>query len=322
MKTRLQFKLATKEQSRLRMALDGPAGAGKTYTALLFAHALAEQIGGRVAVIDTEHASASKYADLFPPYDVLEMDEFSPALYTEAIRLAESAGYSVLIIDSLSHAWDGSGGALEMVDDAAARSRAGNSYTAWRDVTPLHRRMVEAILQSSCHIIATMRSKMEYIMQEETRNGRTVQVPRKVGLAPIQRQGMEYEFDIVADMDIDHRLVVSKSRCFAVADNVTLKPKGDWLQPVIAWLTSGEAVVREQEQAAQTAATGPAPHWSKDTESRKRFWAWTGDIGLTKAEVHAALGVEHVEEFNGSKSDAVAAINAYIEAHVDEGQEA
>jgi len=142
-------------------------------------------------------------------------------------------------------------------------------------------------------------------------------------MAPVQRAGTEYEFDIVADMDIDHRLIVSKSRCFAVADLVVSKPKGDWMQPVIAWLTSGEAVVREpqQEQAAQTAATEPAPHWIKDSESRRRFWAWTGDLGLTKAEVHAALGVEHVEEFNGSKSDAVAVINAYIEAHVDEGQE-
>jgi len=163
---RLTFTRATKKQARLRMALDGPSGAGKTYTGLLSAFALAEATGARVAVIDTEHASASKYADMFPEFDVLELDEFSPETYTEAIRLAERVGYGVLLIDSLSHAWDGVGGALEQVDKAAARNQ-GNSYTAWRDVTPLHRQMVEAILQSNCHIIATMRSKMEYVLEAQ-----------------------------------------------------------------------------------------------------------------------------------------------------------
>lgn len=262
----LQFKRATKEKTRLRMAIDGPSGSGKTYTALTFAFALADAVGGKVALIDTEHASASKYADQFPEFDTLEMDTFSPETYTEAIKLAEQAGYSVLVIDSLSHAWDGMGGALELVDKAAARSRSGNSYTAWRDVTPLHRQMVEAILQSSCHIIVTMRSKMEYILQEETRNGRTVQVPKKIGMAPIQRQGTEYEFDIVADIDIDHKLIVSKSRCSAVADAVQLKPKGEWMQPVIDWLTSGiEAKPRESEQAKANESAQPTPPVPKPT---------------------------------------------------------
>ena len=324
---RLAFTRATKKQARLRMALDGPSGAGKTYTGLLSAFALAEATGARVAVIDTEHASASKYSDLFPPFDVLELDTFSPETYTEAIGLAAKAGYGVLLIDSLSHAWDGVGGALEMVDKASARSQ-GNSYTAWKDVTPVHRAMVEAILQSGCHIIVTMRSKMEYVLQEETnRQGKTIQVPRKVGMAPVQRQGMEYEFDIVADLDIDHRLMVSKSRCFAVADLVVTKPKGEWMTPVIAWLTSGEAVKADATQVEQAPAQAEpekkAPpeedrpmHWIDGEDSRKRFWAWAGGLGLSNAEVHAALGVESVKDFAGNKQAAVKAINAYIEARL------
>lgn len=326
--TNLQFKRATKQQVRLRMAIDGPSGAGKTYTGLLFAFELAKATGSRVAVIDTEHASAAKYSDLFPEFDVLELDTFSPEVYTEAIRLAEKAGYGVLVIDSLSHAWDGTGGALEQVDKAAARQQ-GNSYTAWRDVTPLHRQMVEGILQSECHVIVTMRSKMEYVLQEEQRNGRTIQVPRKIGMAPIQRQGMEYEFDIVADMDIDHRLVVSKSRCFAVADNVTMKPRGEWMAPVIAWLTSGEAVKVEPEHTqppvqvqSEPGPPTPAAHWIDNKDTRKRFWAWTNSISLTNEEVYEALGVEHIHDYTGTKDDARAAIEGYIESHSAQAQEA
>jgi hypothetical protein len=307
------------------MAIDGPSGAGKTYTALEFAFALAEATGSKVAVVDTEHASAAKYSDQFPPFDVLELDTFSPETYAEAIVLAEKAGYGVLVIDSLSHAWDGVGGALEQVDKASSRNQ-GNSYTAWKDVTPIHRQMVEAILQSGCHVIATMRSKMEYILEAQEKNGRTVQVPKKVGMAPVQRQGMEYEFDIVADMDTDHRMIVSKSRCSAVADAVQLKPTGAWMAPVIVWLTSGEAIKTEPEPTpapkaeptnrAEPPATQKAeqPHWIKDEDGRKRFWAWTISQGLSNADVHAALGVEHVEDYAGSKTDAVTAINVYIEA--------
>jgi len=299
MKTRLQFKLATKEQSRLRMALDGPAGAGKTYTALMFAFALQERVGGKVGLIDTEHASAAKYADEFPPFDVLVLDSFAPDTYAEAIKLAESAGYNILVIDSLSHAWDGVEGALEQVDKAAARS--GNSYTAWRDVTPMHRRMVEAILQSDCHIIATMRSKMEYVLEEQTTSkGRTVQVPRKVGLAPIQRQGMEYEFDLIADLDIEHKMIVSKSRCSAVDGAVVLKPKGDWLSPVIDWLTSGKEVT-------------PEPRWQDDQAQIDKFWAWAKSTGRDREACLDALKVDDLSQFSGSIKEAAEIVAKEVE---------
>ena len=128
------FKKATKEQAKLRMGIIGPAGSGKTYTALLTARNLVPD--GKIAVLDTERGSASKYADIFE-FDVCELESFHPENYIKTIQAAEEAGYDVLIIDSLSHAWTGKDGALELVDKAAARER-GNSFAAWRHVTPLH----------------------------------------------------------------------------------------------------------------------------------------------------------------------------------------
>ena len=239
----IQFTQATKQKSKLRMTLDGPSGSGKTFTGLTFAFALAGP-NGRVAVIDTERGSASKYAGDFPAFDVLELETYSPALYAQAIQAAEQAGYDVLLIDSLSHAWEGEGGALEMVDRVAAQSRSNNSYTAWRDVTPVHRKMVDAILQARLHIITTMRCKTEYVMET---NDRGKVEPRKVGMAPIQRAGMEYEFDVVCDLDWAHKMVVSKSRISAIDGDVILKPGAEWMTPIIAWLSGAPAPERKPE---------------------------------------------------------------------------
>ncbi len=226
----------------MRLALIGPSGSGKTYSALRIASHLAN--GGRVAVIDTEHGSASKYADIFD-FDTLELDTFSPQTYIDAIRAADQAGYSVLVIDSLSHAWIGKEGALELVDRAAKRSQSGNTFAAWRDVTPLHNALVDAILQSNCHIIATMRAKTEYAIEEDNRGKK---VPRKIGLAPVQRDGLEYEFDVVADMDVDNNMIVSKTRCPALHGQVYAKPGENVAKILVDWLSDGEKPALQHQQ--------------------------------------------------------------------------
>jgi len=232
------FRRAERSQSRLRMTLNGPAGSGKTFTALRFATALAQHLNGRIAFIDTEHGSASKYVGETPDgitweFDAVELRDFSPERYVEAIAAAERNGYAVLVIDSLSHAWEGTGGVLEIKD----RQGGSNQWAGWRVVTPIHNRMVEAILQSPCHIIATMRSRMEYVQESE--GGRTV--IRKLGMAPVQRPSMEYEFDIVCDLDWSHVLTVGKSRCPTVADLKVTKPGPEFMVPVIQWLVSGKS---------------------------------------------------------------------------------
>ena len=245
------FRQATKLQTRLRMTLDGPAGSGKTYTALRFAHALTQAFPGKIALIDTERGSASKYVGESPDgipwaFDTLQLLTFSPEDYTRAVVAAGSIGYSVLIIDSLSHAWEGVGGALEM------KSKAGESWSAWKNITPIHNRMVDSILQSPCHVITTMRSRMEYVPETDA-NGKIINI-RKVGLAPIQRPGMEYEFDVVADIDWSHILTVSKSRCSSVADMKIEKPGPDFMAPVVDWLKSGDA-----PSVAPASLVAPAP---------------------------------------------------------------
>lgn len=234
------FKPAVRHQLKGRIAIDGPSGSGKTFTALRLATALAD--GGRIAVVNTESGAIQKYLGLSPDgapweFDVCELTNFAPTAYTEAIVEAGKAGYDILLIDSLSHAWEGEGGALEQV--TKAQDRAKNSFTAWKDVTPQHNRMIQAILKSPCHVIATMRSKTEYVLET---NDQGKCVPRKVGMAPVQRAGMEYEFDLYCSMDWDHVLRVTKSRCPELDGIISVKPSANSFLPFVGWLKDGTAV--------------------------------------------------------------------------------
>jgi len=159
---------------------------------------------------------------------------FHPDRFVTAIEMAAGAGYTVLILDSLSHAWNGAGGTLELVEQYSKKYR-GNSYAAWGDVTPIHTRLIEAIVAAPLHVIGTMRSKQDYILVEK--NGK--QAPQKVGMAPIQRDGFEYEFDVFLDMDIDNNAIVNKTRCPALVGGVYAKPGADVAAILIDWL-SGE----------------------------------------------------------------------------------
>ena len=275
------FRRATKQQAKLRMALIGPSGSGKTYTALR----IASHLGTRVAVIDTERGSASKYADKFS-FDVLELDSFHPQQYIDGIKAAEAEGYDVLIIDSLSHAWAGKDGALELVDKAAKRMQSGNTFAAWRDVTPLHNALVDAMLQSRLHLIVTMRAKTEYVVEKDERTGKTV--PRKVGLAPIQRDGLEYEFDVVADMDLDNNMIVSKSRCEALTGAVIAKPGEDVANILRAWLSDGAPAAEAPRAKSTSAANGNA------TANSRNGFAEALRVAVTQSsqkEIAAAAGV-------------------------------
>jgi nucleoside-triphosphatase THEP1 len=246
----MQFKKATKEQAKLRLALIGLAGSGKTYSALSIASHLVP--GGRIAVIDTERGSASLYADRFA-FDVLDLERHGPENYCEAIAAAEEAGYDVVVIDSLSHAWAGRDGALEQVDRIAKREGKANNFTAWRDVTPKHNRLVDTMLSCRAHVIATLRSKMEYVLERDDKTGKNS--VRKMGLAPIQREGLDFEFSIVGDMNLSHELIVSKSRCSAVeVGSIVEKPGEKFAKALRDWLSSGAAPAAAQPAPAKPAS--------------------------------------------------------------------
>lgn len=240
----VEWKDAVKEQLKLKMAIDGPTGTGKTFTALSIAEAIATYENRRVFAIDTEGRKMLHYAERFV-FKHFPLTTFSPERYTEAIHSAEAAGADVLIIDSLSHAWVGRGGSLEQVDSASSRSNGEtNKFTAWRDPSKRHKEMIEAINQANMHIIVTMRSEMDYIMEE---NAQGRMVPKRVGLAPVQRKGVEYEFDVIADMDFEHMLTVSKTRCFDLDQYQVVRPTGiEFAQIVVPWLNAG---VRPTEMA-------------------------------------------------------------------------
>ena len=245
------FKKATRENIRLRLAFVGPAGTGKTFSALRVATAL----GGGVALVDTEHGSASKYAHRFD-FDVCELTSYDPRNYIDQIREAEKAGYDVLIIDSLSHAWMGKDGALEMVDRSAARNK-GNSFAGWRDVTPLHNALVDAILASKLHVIVTMRSKVEYVLET---NEKGKQVPRKVGMQPIQREGLDFEFDVVGDLDDANTFHVTKTRCETLTGKSFNRPGEDLAELLREWMSSGaEEDTTGLTSATETTAAQPSP---------------------------------------------------------------
>jgi hypothetical protein len=227
------FKRAIKSQKRLRMALMGPAGSGKTYTALQFATVLAE--GGSIALLDTERGSASLYSDRFT-FDVCELDNFNPQHYINAIVEASKAGYAVLIIDSLSHAWSGEGGVLDQVN-----ARGGNTFTdGWGKIgTPLQNRFMKAVLEAPMHVIATMRVKTEYAMET---NEKGKAVPKRVGLTAVQRDGVEYEFDFIGVMNIENTLTIEKTRMIDLAGAVVHKPDGKLAKRILDWLSDGEDI--------------------------------------------------------------------------------
>ena len=232
------FAKATKRKQKARLAITGPAKAGKTRTAL----SIAKYLGKTVAVIDTERGSASKYAgdDFAPEFDTAELRTFSPAEYRKAMR--EASAYDVLVIDSLSHAWMGEGGILDQKD----RSTNKSSFDAWRTLTPQHNELVDALLGFPGHLIVTMRVKTEYVLETDSRGK---QVPRRVGLAPVQRDGIEYEFDVLAEMDHDHSLHVPSSRCSDL-DGVTIRrPTGEEIaRTLLAWLDDGAAPLTTEER--------------------------------------------------------------------------
>ncbi|HEY4289462.1 MAG TPA: AAA family ATPase [Puia sp.] len=225
----MELKIATRSQVKIKLGIQGPSGGGKTMGALLLAYGLSGN-WGKIAVIDTENYSASLYAHL-GGFSVLNISApFSPEKYIEAIRFCESAGMEVIIIDSISHEWEGAGGILDVHGNMA-----GNSFTNWAKITPRHNAFIQTILQSSCHIIGTIRSKQDYVLVE--RNGK--QVPEKVGLKGVTREGMDYELTIVLDVDIRHHALASKDRTGLFMDKPEFTITPDTGKLILDWCNQG-----------------------------------------------------------------------------------
>lgn len=320
------FKQAVKYAAKLRLAIAGPSGGGKTYTAL----AIASHLGKRIALVDTEHGSASKYADMFT-FDVLELrPPFHPDRFGEAIRAAAAAGYDVLILDSLTHAWNGEGGLLDLVDEIARRMKTSNTFAAWKDATPIQNRLIEAIVGAELHVIATMRSKQDYVLESVERNGRTVQQPKKVGMAPVQRDSMEYEFDVFLDMDVDNNAIVQKTRCPQLAGRVFAKPGADVAGILRDWL-GGQTPTPATQAARPMPSTGngsapPPTDWRVEALRAKDVSGWATAAyqlpGTANALEDAAATQRWYEHVIGAfnpqtNAAALGALDRYVSAVAD-----
>lgn len=220
----MTLKKAQRKQAKLKLGMSAPSGGGKTLGSLLIAYGLMkekypqlkdDELWGKIAIIDTENGSGELYVGTvidnikIGSYNAVTLKPpFEADKYTSAIEMCKEAGMEVAIIDSTTHLWSGQGGLLEQQGNIAKRT--GNSYTAWRDVTPQHNRFVDTMLQTDMHIIATMRSKTEYVQEKDPNTGKTV--VRKVGLNPIQKDGMEFEFTVFLEIDAEHNAFGSKDR--------------------------------------------------------------------------------------------------------------
>lgn len=244
--TEFVFTPAVKEQEKARIALDGPSGSGKTWSAL----AIAQGLGARIAVIDTEKGSASKYAGDFA-FDTLKLYSYDPRDLPKALSAAAASDHDVVIVDSLSHFWMGTDGLLSQVDRITARSQSKNSWSAWKDANPMEQAMIDALLTYPGHVIVTMRTKTEWVVTEDERGKKA---PTRIGTKPVQRDGIEYEFDLVGDMDLSNTLIVSKSRISTLAGGVIQRPGAALGEQIREWLSDGVKLPTVRDYLAQLEA--------------------------------------------------------------------
>lgn len=284
-----QIKKAVRKRAKLRLGIAAPSGAGKTYSALLLAFGL----GGKVGLIDTEHGSGSLYSHL-GDYDVIEVSApYTIDKYIDAIRSFEAEGYTTIIVDSLSHAWAGDGGLLDKQGKIA--DRGVNSFAAWRTITPEHNSLVDAMLASRCHIIATMRAKQEYVLEV---NDKGKQTPKKVGLAPVQREGMEYEFTVMLDIDTNHIANASKDRT-STLDGRFFKIDRDTGKNLLNWLDGGVVEAEAERITAQQFET---------------LNALADEAGVEKSVICERYAVSSLNELPADKYDIVA---SKLQAKID-----
>lgn len=244
MSEQFEIRRAERRQARLRLALCGASGAGKTWSALLLARGLVEELiargiltgtlEGKIGMVDTERRSGSLYAHV-APFDTIDLGPpYSVDRYIGALHALERAGCAVVILDSISHAWASEGGVLALLDRLEARERFSGFGTV---VNPAQDQFVDAILRSPCHIVVTMRSKTAWVLEAREKGGRTVQVPKRIGMAPVQRPGIEYEFTTLLELDTSTHLGRPvKNRCPVFEDGKEFRVSVETGRTLATWL--------------------------------------------------------------------------------------
>ena len=268
------FRKATREKVFLKLAVTGPSGSGKTYSSLRLARGLVGPTG-KIALIDTENRSASLYADRFD-FDTLDIaPPFDNEKFVDGVNAAVEAGYGAIVIDSASHFWEGILDYKDKLDQ-----RGGNSYTNWKIAGDKFGGIVKAVLQSPTHVICCMRSKMDYVQEKDDRGKTQI---KKVGLAPIMRDGIEYEFTTVFDVALNHQAVVSKDRSGLFVDKIFMITEETGAQ-LEAWRMSGGEPLWKAQLTTVIGANEPKANtflvtlgWIKEGQTFR-------DLSVTNAE--------------------------------------
>jgi len=294
--TPTRFQKAQRQRVKLKLAITGPAGSGKTTAALTLARGLTNH--GRIAVIDTENRSASLYADLFD-FDVLDLEPpFEDRKFSEGIQTSVEAGYDAVIIDSGSHFWEA---VLDYKDKLD--KRGGNSFTNWSEATRRFRGVLDAVLQSPIHVLVCLRSKMDHVLEKDEKSGR--QVVKKVGMAPVMRDGVEYEFTVVLDLDMSHQAASSKDRTrlfdgriFEITE-ATGRSLRDWLDG--GGTDTGSQPIGSAEQSSEPdpgPPTSPQPlATAGQVEQITTYWATLKKDGNAKPAALAFAGAPTAQDW-------------------------
>lgn len=234
-----QLRKATRQKAKIRLGLSAVAGGGKSYSAILIAKGLTGDLS-KVAVIDTENNSADLYAHL-GDYSVLPLiSPYTPENYIKAIKECEDAGMECIIIDSITHEWDGKGGCLQI------QEQLGGKYQDWAKVTPRHQAFIDAILQCKCHVITTVRRKQDYEMTKDSSGKMKVE---KAGLKEVTREGFEYELTANLEIDTRHNATASKDRTGLFMGHPSFVPDEKTGEIIREWCESGVDVIDEVKQS-------------------------------------------------------------------------
>jgi DNA polymerase III delta prime subunit len=293
----MKFTKAERSDSYIKLALTGPSGSGKSYSALKLARGLVGP-NGKIAVVDTENGSSKLYSDLTEFYHADLAAPFHYQKFIEAVKEAEKAGFDCVVIDSLSHLWTGILDEKNNID-----RRGGNQYTNWTEPTKHLNEAIQTILQSKIHVIACMRSKQEYTIQEEVNSkGKTISVPKKIGTAPVMREGIDYEFSTVLEIGMDHQATPSKDRTGLFVDK-TFQIDETTGEQIASWLKNTPTLEPVDQEPSDSDNDNDTAHFLRlihEADSRETL----GRIGLAIKEselpetAKATIRTVYKERFN------------------------
>jgi hypothetical protein len=286
----MQLRKSARKQAKIKMALQGSAGSGKTMSSLLLAKGLTNNDLSKVAIIDSENGSADLYAHL-GEYNVVRITPpFTPEKYIEAIDICLDAKMEVIILDSISQVWD------ELIDFHS--KLPGNSFTNWNKVTPRQKAFINKILQADAHIIATMRTKQDYVLNQK--NGKYI--PEKVGLKAVQRDGVDYEFTLVFEIDIKHFAIASKDRTGLFNNSPDFKISEATGRLILDWCQQGLSIKNAKKEIAEcTTVEGLRHLYQKYSALKKEL----NDIILNRKqeiETVKSMVVERKEIIHNNKT--------------------